>query len=232
MLETLEKSLSEYALLNRGVFNASNNELAESSATFDAQSIVMVGVAGSAFWPVFKKSQEFLDGEVDPLDRWSKRIGDLIANEFSVQAVFPFEGPPYHPFIAWAKRCETVHSSKMGFSIHPEYGLWHAFRFALLFPTKQQNLKAKISNENPCLNCADSPCLTHCPVNAYSEKGFDADECFDYLHQNEQGECRTQGCIARRSCPEGAEFRYIPEHAEFHMNAFYDSQKLRRDNKS
>ena len=120
----------------------------------------------------------------------------------------------------------------MGFSIHPEYGLWHAFRFALLLPNAYEELDQQVQVDAPslCSTCADSPCLSHCPVNAYTESGFDPDACFKHLKQNENGECRTQGCIARRSCPEGVNFRYVPEHAEFHMAAFYNSQKERTEN--
>lgn len=226
MLGALEKALSESGLLIRGAFNACDNELAK----HNAKSLVLVGVAGSAFWSEFKKSAEFLDGNSDPLDRWSKRIGDIVAKEFSAHAVYPSDGPPYYPFIQWAKQCETVHSSKMGFSIHPEYGLWHAFRFALLFPNEILDLASPIESQNPCSSCSDSPCLSNCPVGAYTKDGFDPDRCFDYLQQNENGECRKLGCIARRSCPEGVDYRYKPGHAEFHMTAFYNSQKIRRGN--
>ncbi len=172
-----------------------------------------------------------MDGDLDPLDRWSKRIGDLIAKELSAQVVYPFEGPPFYPFIEWAKCCETLHTSKMGFSIHPDYGLWHAFRFALLMPTLKKRLEIPSETKNPCSACSSSSCLTQCPVNAYTEKGFDADKCFNHLHQNENNTCLTHGCIARRSCPEGASYRYLPEHAEFHMTAFYNSHKQRNTQK-
>lgn len=237
MLAHLEKSLSKQGLLIRGGFNLTEKELdVFPELNENTQSLVMIGVAGSSFWPMFEQSEEYrsyLKGESDPLDRWSKRIGDQIAVELSGQAVYPFSGPPYYPFIQWAKRCETIHSSKMGFSIHPEYGLWHAFRFALLLPDTYVELETKIPThiESPCLSCSDSPCLNNCPVSAYTETGFDPDACFNYLDQNEQSECRTHGCIARRSCPEGAEYRYVPKHAEFHMTAFYDSQKERIQSK-
>jgi len=180
VLQALELSLSNYGLLNRGGFNTNDNELQEYYDAFDAQSLILVGVAGSKFWPEFKKSDEYLDGKPDPLDRWSKRIGDSIAESFSARAVYPFEGPPYYPFISWAKNCETVHSSKMGFSIHPKYGLWHAFRFALLFPTKIEDLTVAVESKNPCSSCSESPCLSNCPVSAYTEHGFDPDSCFIY----------------------------------------------------
>jgi len=237
LLADLNKVLSEHGLLIRGGFNLDENELNDyPEINTDLRSLVMVGVAGSSFWPEFQSSSEYrsyLQGKVDPLDRWSKRIGDLSAKTCLGQAVYPFEGPPYYPFIQWAQRCETLHSSKMGFSIHPEYGLWHAFRFALLLPDSYEELDVKNQNDNknPCITCADSPCLNSCPVSAYTEAGFDPDVCFTYLQHNENGKCRTKGCIARRSCPEGANFRYEPKHAEFHMTAFYQSQKERTKSK-
>lgn len=230
MLTDLTQTLSGYGLLIRGGFNVQNDKDIElSEIKVGTKSLVMVGVAGSAFWPKFETSQEYksyLAGEADPLDRWSKRIGDQIAKEFSGFAVYPFSGPPYYPFIQWAKRCETLHSSKMGFSIHPEYGLWHAFRFALLLPKAFSEFESNNQDNpiNPCETCSKSPCLNTCPVGAYTISGFDPDACFKYLSQNENGECRTKGCIARRSCPEGADYVYVHKHAEFHMTAFYQSQ--------
>jgi len=242
LLTVLNNNLSKYGLLNRGGFNLQDSDLSQlnqlskkTELKSKTQSLIMVGVAGSEFWPIFQQSKEYtsyLNGETDPLDRWSKRIGDEIASEFSGQAVYPFEGPPHYPFIEWAKRCDTLHSSKMGFSIHPEYGLWHAFRFALLLPNSYAELDTIIRTEpeNACATCVDSPCLNSCPVAAYSKAGFDPDSCFQHLQENEKGECRMQGCIARRSCPEGVSYQYESKHAEFHMTAFYQSQKERIEN--
>lgn len=242
MLIELNNYLSEQGLILRGGFNLNNDEFKDfSERTISARSLILIGVAGSSFWPKFEASSEYhsyLQGEANPLDRWSQRHGDKLAATFSGLAVYPFQGPPYYPFIQWAKRCETVHSSKMGFSIHPEFGLWHAFRFALLLPNSYAELDEQlqsnsfqIKTENQCDTCIDSPCLNTCPVNAYTDSGFDPDVCFNYLDQNKNSVCRTHGCIARRSCPEGVNYRYVPQHAEFHMTAFYDSQKQRIDNK-
>jgi hypothetical protein len=32
--------------------------------------------------------------------------------------------------------------------------------------------------------------------------------------------CREGGCLARRACPVGDEFRYLPAQARFHTEAF------------
>ena len=41
--------------------------------------------------------------------------------------------PDMPPFQRWALRAEAVYASPLGILIHPEYGLWHAYRAALLF---------------------------------------------------------------------------------------------------
>jgi hypothetical protein len=46
--------------------------------------------------------------------------------------VFPFERP-YLPFQRRAMRAEACYPSPLGLLIHPDYGLWHGYRGALLF---------------------------------------------------------------------------------------------------
>jgi hypothetical protein len=90
-----------------------------------------VGVIGSNFWPYFKASVFYNDGLPDPLDRWSRAIAESLAERFGGVALFPFHGPPHHPFQRWADRAEATRPSRMLLRIHPDYGLWHAYRFAL-----------------------------------------------------------------------------------------------------
>ena len=61
----------------------------------ESQGRVLVGNAGSRFWRVFTQSTEFQDGDSDPLDRWSLRIGQQVAAKLGARVLFPFEGPPY-----------------------------------------------------------------------------------------------------------------------------------------
>jgi hypothetical protein len=81
--------------------------------------VVLLGWTGGDQWPVFAASPEFHDGLSDPLNRWSKRLIDGIANEFEGAAFYPFGGPPWLDFQAWALRAEPVHRSPLGLLIHP-----------------------------------------------------------------------------------------------------------------
>ena len=51
---------------------------------------------------------------------------------------------------------------------------------------------------------------------------FDLDACVGHVPSAAGTDCRENGCLARRACPIGPEFRYPPAQARFHMSAFLD----------
>jgi len=188
-----------------------------------AGTLILIGNAGSAFWPVFSRSVEYLDGQPDALDRWSFRLGHSLAEQFSGRTVFPFGGPPYHPFLRWAKRGDAAMASPLGLSLHPRYGLWHAYRFGLLLPQRLEGLPAAPTPRaslDLCLRCEDKPCLSACPVTAFSGSDYQVGRCTDFLAKTPSYSCHKRGCAARRACPKGRAYQYQPEHAQFHMQAF------------
>ena len=81
-----------------------------------AQSLALIGPCGG-FWEVFRGSPEATDGAPDPLDRWSRRVLEHVAGQTDATAVFPFGGPPWHPFIGWALR-EVEICRKLGIGFH------------------------------------------------------------------------------------------------------------------
>ena len=110
--------------------------------------------------------------------------------------------------------------------IHPQHGLWHAYRFALALPELPADDARLITCGNEpgpvdiCLNCDGQPCLSACPVDAFTPGSFSVDRCAAHLHRPEGQACMQTGCQARRACPVAVEHRYVPEHAAFHMAAF------------
>jgi len=86
----------------------------------------------------------------------------------------------------------------------------------------------------PCDTCADKPCLTTCPVGAFSQDGYDVPACIEHIAGERGGDCLGGGCLARRACPVGVAFQYTPAQMSFHMRAFLAanrdaaSQKYRR----
>lgn len=228
----LDALLKPHGLVTRGRFSAASEDNLPRLAGDRAAAVVcMVGVVGSDFWPYFEQSDCFRDGLPHPLDRWSRLIGDQLARHLGGLALYPFDGPPYWPFQQWAQRAETVHASPLQLLIHPEFGLWHAYRFALLLPQAEScpdaaRVDAPLGHrESPCLRCATKPCLSACPVGAYDGDGFRLDRCLAWLGDHPDGTCMSLGCQARLACPVGPDRRYARDHSVFHMRAFVDAHR-------
>lgn len=218
----LRHRLEEFGLDVFGGFHPTADDPVAPPDGDAVRTVVLVGNAGSGMWLPFKRSGG-TSGSDNPLEAWIRRIVRDIAEDFGADAVFPSDGPPYHPFQRWAKRSGEVWSSPIGILIHPAHGLWHAYRAALLFGA-HLSLPCVPDAVSPCESCGDRPCLTTCPVAAFGAGGYDVPACAAHLHSKEGRDCMEQGCRARRACPAGRDFVYDPAHAEFHMSAFRRNQ--------
>ena len=227
-IATIETALGAQGLIARGGFHP---EPGDSVPALDggrqARSLVMIGNWGPDLWRAFAASPEFgtsPDSLPDPLNAWSARvIGDLAA-VWGARALFPFGGPPHLPFVAWAKRAEPVAESVLGILIHPDYGLWHAYRGALAF-AEEIALPARAERPRPCDDCTDKPCLSACPVGAFTAAGYDVAACADHLAVAAGADCMAEACRARRACPVGREYFYQPDQAQFHMVHFLEARR-------
>lgn len=217
----LKHELEAHGLALCGAFAVSPDDRVPPLAdAMPAAALVLVGNVGSSLWPRFAASPEYRDGRRDPLDRWSRRIGDTLAARYGARALYPFGGPPHHPFQHWASRAEPVHPSPLGLVIHAEYGLWHAYRFALALDHVPDDLAPMAEHVSPCLACTERPCLDACPVDAFTGSGYRIGACAQHLRDTPDGACMRLGCAARHACPVGAPSRYGSAHAAFHMQAF------------
>lgn len=190
-----------------------------------ARTVILLGHVGSSLWPAFSASPELHDGAAHPLDRWTRRVAGSVAEEVGATALFPFEGPPYWPFQRWAQRAEAVHPSPLGLLIHPEHGLWHAYRAALVLGDAI-DLPARDGRASPCITCADTPCLGTCPVDAFSGTNYDVGVCATHIASPTGADCLSSSCRARRACPIGASNAYGPALARFHMQAFLSARTV------
>jgi hypothetical protein len=186
--------------------------------------VLLVGNIGGGLWPAFSSAPEFADGAPHPLDRWTRRVLERIAATLAATALFPFGGPPYLPFQRWAMRAEPVAPSPVGILIHPDFGLWHAYRGALAFAARLP-LPPVDARVRPCDSCAGQPCLSACPVGAFMPAGYDVPRCVGHLERPAGSSCMSGGCLARRACPVGREYIYDHAQAAFHMTAFLQSNR-------
>ena len=223
-LAAILEAVETAGLAWRGAFHpAASQGVPALSDGAAAGTLALLGFAGHAQWPGFADSAEARDGRPDALDRWSRRIVDDLARRLGAMALYPFGRPPYLPFHEWARAAEPVFASPLGILIHPRWGLWHAYRGALAF-RERLALPPPVAVASPCESCAGRPCLGACPVGAFQPGRYDVARCAAHLQEPAGGACLGGGCLARHACPVGAEHRYGPAQASFHMRAFLASR--------
>lgn len=175
--------------------------------------MMLIGNAGPTMFRRFWKERAGRD-----MDGWTRDTVSALARDLDATPVFPFD-TPYPPIQAWARRARAGHASPLGLNIHPIYGLWHAFRAALVFPV-EFDLPVPPAAPSPCDSCTAKPCLSACPVSAFTAAGYDVERCAAHVRSPAGADCFNTGCLARRACPVGQTCLYEPAQVRFHMQAF------------
>ncbi|HVN47161.1 MAG TPA: hypothetical protein VMT66_18200 [Steroidobacteraceae bacterium] len=225
--ERLNAAAAALGMACRGGFRVEpGEELPEVDAGRPGRTLLLLGFTGAIQWPAFTASPEFVDGQPHPLDRWSVRIISQLATDFGARPLYPFGGPPWWPFQQWAQRAEALHRSPLGILIHPRFGLWHAYRGALLFG-EVFAVPPRMSWPSPCESCATKPCIASCPAGAVTASGFHRAACAAHLASPQGIACR-KGCLSRASCPVATSHRYGAQQAAFHMQALLESPECAR----
>lgn len=181
--------------------------------------LVLLGPMQPGFWDHVTAAPEFADGTPDPLDRWSRRTIGGLACRFGGKAVFPFTGPPWRPFHAWALRTGRCWSSPVGLLVHDTAGLFASFRGALGLPVRLALPAAPATA--PCADCPDRPCLSACPVGALNGAGYDLPACHGFLDTAAGGDCMAGGCAVRRACPVSQRHGRPARQSAWHMERFH-----------
>ncbi|MEM7194166.1 MAG: hypothetical protein AAF402_04395 [Pseudomonadota bacterium] len=227
---------NDFGLVCRGVVPLNSDEHSLHVSHDATVLLFLFGHVGGSIWNAFEDSSEYSDGLPDPMNRWSARIAEMLASKYGGEAKLPFGGPPYQPFLDWARRAENLNHSKMGMLIHPTHGLWHAYRFALMVPAglsqygESSCLASQINpqterGEDICAQCDSQPCLTACPVSAFEQGQYDVESCYRHLVKNDREiACRDDGCHARLACPVGFQSKYPGAQSRFHIRQFMVAQ--------
>ena len=212
-LDSIAPRLAPHALTVLGGFHPDGGE----GLPKGTETLLLIGPAEPGFWPHFTQSPEWQDGAPDPMDRWSRWVIGRIACDLGGKALFPFGGPPFHPFFTWALRTGRVWQSPVRLLVHDEAGLWVSFRGALALKTR---IDLPAPPPNPCDTCAERPCLSACPAGALTGAGYDVPACQSFLHRAEGAACMTGGCHVRGACPVSVRHARMAEQSAYHMGQF------------
>ncbi|MEM8689869.1 MAG: hypothetical protein AAGF81_21275 [Pseudomonadota bacterium] len=185
-----------------------------------AGTLILIGNAGPRMWQRFSAERK---DAATAMDSWTEQVLTELAENLGGTMLFPFATPPL-PFLSWAQKARAGFVSPLGLNIHPDFGLWHAFRGALVMP-QALILPGASCAPHPCESCSAQPCLSTCPVGAFDGSGYDVDACAAYIGTPEGTDCLHRGCKARRACPVGTDYQYLPEQANFHMSAFLKARQ-------
>ncbi len=182
----------------------------------DTRTLLMIGPGGAGYWPHVTSQPEW-DGAPDPVDRWSQRVIGRLACDLGAKALFPFGGPPWHPFHKWTLRTGRVWDSPVRLLVHADQGLLVSFRGALAL---KQEIDLPAQAIRPCDACP-APCLAACPVGALTQSGYDVPACHAFLDTRAGVDCMDRGCAVRRACPVSQTYARMPEQSGYHMRQFH-----------
>lgn len=219
-VERIAAALGPSGLILRGGFVfATHEERPAGPSGRPARSVLLVGNGGADYWRQFSQWRARQPaGTGHPLDTWSRAVIGAAAAAAGARVVMPNDRP-FAPFQQWAKRAEGLRASPLGILMHPRFGLWHAYRGALLLDVEIP-VRAVRNPIHLCDLCTGKPCLNACPVSAFSRGGFAYEACVAHVRGPSGAACRQRGCLARNACPEARAWRYPPEVQAFHQKAF------------
>ncbi|MDZ4095122.1 MAG: ferredoxin [Paracoccaceae bacterium] len=188
-----------------------------------ARTLLLLGPKEPGFWPHLTGQPEWLDGAPDPVDRWSRRVIGRMACDLgrpgaTVKALFPFGGPPHHPFYQWALRSGHAWDSPVRLLVHHKAGLFVSYRGALALP---EAIPLPAPPPKPCNSCLEKPCLGACPASALTDAGYDLAACHTWLDDPAGQGCMKMGCAVRRACPVSVAYARMPDQSAYHMRQFH-----------
>ena len=186
-------------------------------------SVAMFINAGSLFWG--QLMPEDIDGG-DAFDRRSRELAVEFCRElepgFRPRILYPgFQSLPLFELLKYAGFSRR---SRLGLAIHPVYGTWFAVRALFSVPDSLPSTPVAEAVD-VCSMCRNQDCVAACPAGAVSSQAeFDLSSCTKY-RLTPVSAC-GDSCRARRVCPVGGDFRYLPEHERYH--AMHSLQAIRR----
>ena len=179
----------------------------------DYSHLLLTGHGGRLLW---QKLQEVGMETADPVDTFSTQlttqfITDYLSNPPHLM-LYPF-GDYLVPLTQLGEWAGWSHPSPIGQGIHAQFGVWFAYRTAVLvngdFPTTPRP-----QTTSPCQGCVDKPCISTCPAGAAREDAFHISPCVNF-RLGDNSLCADR-CLARMACPVAPQHRYTLPQIQYH----------------
>jgi hypothetical protein len=192
-----------------------------------AQRLVLIGSGGRRLWQALSA---YGLHTADPIDHFSRLHIERFVREYlgapPYRLLYPGDYPI--PLQQLGTLAGWQQPSPLGIGIHPEYGLWFAYRAAFL-TTLELPLRSAPPAPSPCATCSAKPCVSACPASAVSAAAaFDLAACIEFC-LSAQSPCQSQ-CLARLACPVAAEQRYSAEQLRYHYGRSLHTLRAYRRN--
>lgn len=165
--------------------------------------LILIGHGGTTMWDAVKAAGITSD---NPIDDFSIRTTAQWLAGFRHAIVYPGEGAI--GLQALGKLAGWHHPSPFMVGINASWGSWYAYRVVALADTDFAPSEA-LSSQSPCQSCQGKICIASCPANALAGEAFDLNKCISY-RKLASSHCKAS-CLARVSCPAGAEHRFGDE---------------------
>ena len=214
-LAAIDEAARKHGLFVSGAFHLRP----EDGVLNGAGTLILLSPAEPGFWAHVTAQTEWRDGAANPLDRWSERVVGRLAAVHGGEALFPFGGPPYHPFIAWAQRSGRAWASPVTLLVHEIMGLFGSYRGAIVLADRLE-LPATPA-KSPCETCAPKPCQAACPPGALTAQGYNLPACHSFLDTAPGDDCLSGGCRVRRACPISETYGRLAQQSAYHMRLFH-----------
>ena len=154
--------------------------------------------------------------------KFSPSVGILENVKVNHKLIFPFRSSGlFLDFMLLGELAGFGVPSLLGILLHPEFGSWMSMRGAIISDLDFTSYDKPLIDFDPCPSCS-KPCITACPANTISFKGWDWNKCMNFRLNSSTCE---SNCFSRRACPYGKEHQYSEDQLEHHHRFVIKSVK-------
>jgi len=199
--------LNQAGINRQHVFNLSDlpaEALATLGDTAGYRQLILLGHGGRKLWECVKASGMASQHPID--DYCVQTVAHWFAEflpSWRYKILFP--GEQVVGLQQLGKLAGWHQPSPFMVGIDAEWGSWFAYRAAILADSDFLPF-FPVDRGNPCLSCSSQPCISSCPAGALAGGHFALALCSRY--RLTEGSPCANTCLARESCPVGAEHRY------------------------